>query len=140
MADRISKSERSFVMSRVSAKNTKPELIVRRMLHAAGFRFRIHNPKLAGNPDIVLRRYRTIIFVHGCFWHRHPKCRRATVPASNVGYWSEKFENNVDRDKRVRSQLRRLGWRVIVVWECETTCTDKLLGRLKRALERERPR
>jgi len=117
-------------MQRVKAKNTKPELAVRRLLHGLGFRFRLHDAKLPGCPDIVLKRYRTIVFVHGCFWHRHKGCPRATVPETNKVYWENKFARNIERDKSNAAKLRKLGWRVIVVWECELKRPSSLTKRL----------
>jgi DNA mismatch endonuclease, patch repair protein len=99
-------------------RDTKPELLVRRHLHALGFRYRIDVRKLPGSPDIVLRRYNAAIFVHGCFWHRHEGCLYATVPKSNAAFWQDKFTRNKDRDRRAIHDLRDLGWRVAVVWEC----------------------
>lgn len=105
-------------MSKVRSKNTKPEKIVRSMLFSMGFRFRINRKDLPGKPDIVLSRYKTVIFVHGCFWHRHD-CKDATMPKSNTDFWEKKFSANVERDQRVKSELAFLGWKVITVWECE---------------------
>jgi len=119
LTDHLSKKDRSYNMSRIRSRHTKPELILRSLLHRAGFRFRIKNKHLPGNPDIVLAKYRTIIFVHGCFWHRHQNCKRATMPKSNQSYWQEKFERNIQRDKEVKKQLSELNWQVIVAWECE---------------------
>lgn len=105
-------------MSGIRGKNTKPELIVRSFLHREGFRFRLHT-KLPGKPDLVLRKYHTAVFVHGCFWHRHQGCRFTTTPANNALSWQEKFTDNVLRDAKVKQQLEALGWRVLVVWSCE---------------------
>lgn len=106
-------------MSRIRGKNTKPEIILRKLLHREGFRFRLHAPDLPGKPDIVLKKYRTVIFVHGCFWHRHPGCAGATTPKTRTDFWLEKFEKTVERDKRKQRELEREGWRVMVVWECD---------------------
>lgn len=106
-------------MSRIHSSNTAPEVAVRRALHALGFRFRLHRKDLPGKPDITLPCHKTVVFVHGCFWHRHRGCKIATMPKSRIEFWAEKFENNVDRDSRSRELLKALGWRVIVVWECE---------------------
>lgn len=106
------------MMSGIRGRNTKPELAVRSFLHRAGLRFRIH-AKLPGKPDLAFPKYRTVVFVHGCFWHRHEDCRYATIPASNPGFWQEKFAANIRRDARVRQQLEELGWRVLVVWACQ---------------------
>lgn len=117
--DNISRQQRSKNMAAVRGKNTTPELIVRHVLHAMGYRFRLHKKDLPGKPDIVLSKYRTCIFVHGCFWHRHLGCHRSSTPQTNVEFWQKKFDKNVARDKSVATQLERLGWKVIVVWECE---------------------
>jgi len=119
VVDFLSPSERSERMSRIRSSNTAPEVALRRALHALGFRFRLHRKDLPGKPDVVLPRYKTVIFVHGCFWHRHSGCKVATTPKSNTDFWVEKFDRNVARDTRTREQLEGLGWRVIVVWECE---------------------
>lgn len=106
-------------MSNIRSKDTKPERILRSALHRQGFRFRIHRKDLPGKPDIVLPKYSTVIFVHGCFWHYHKDCREGRVPSSNSAFWKEKLEKNVDKDERHRIALEKLGWRVVVVWECE---------------------
>lgn len=110
---------RSLNMAAVRSKNTKPEIAVRKLLHAAGYRFRLHSKDLPGSPDIVLPKLKTVVFVNGCFWHRHQGCRFAAVPATRSDFWIHKFEENVQRDKRNYDLLRTLGWRVIVIWECE---------------------
>lgn len=120
MADRLSASQRSALMARIRGKDTKPELAVRSLLHAAGFRFRLHARQLPGRPDLVLPKHYAVVFVHGCFWHRHGRCRDGrSTPRSNQAYWGPKFERNVARDRRVKQALRRRGWRVITVWECQ---------------------
>ncbi len=116
--DVVDPATRSRMMSGIRGKNTKPELIVRSFLHREGFRFRLHT-KLPGKPDVVLRKYHTAVFVHGCFWHRHQGCRFTTTPANNALSWQEKFTDNVLRDAKVKQQLEALGWRVFVVWSCE---------------------
>ena len=122
MADRLSASQRSALMARIRGKDTKPELAVRSLLHAAGFRFRLHAKQLPGRPYLVLPKHRAVVFVHGCFWHRHGRCRDGrSTPGSNQDYWGPKFERNVARDRRVKQALRRRGWRVITVWECQVT-------------------
>lgn len=113
-------------MSRITAGNTKPELVVRSLLHRTGYRFRLHDKNLPGKPDIVLKKYRTVVFVHGCFWHQHPGCKRATKPKSNTAYWLPKLEKNQTRFEEIRQELEEAGWQVIVVWECETR-NSKLL-------------
>ncbi len=129
MTDHLTPSHRSWNMSRIHSKNTKPEKIVRSMLFSMGFRFRINRKDLPGKPDIVLPRYKTVIFVHGCFWHRH-NCKDATMPKSNTDFWEKKFAANVERDKRVKAELKDLGWRVITVWSCELKDMETLKQRL----------
>ncbi len=118
MSDRFTREERSWIMSRVRGGNTAPEKIVRSLLHAMGFRFRLHVRKLPGNPDIVLTRFHKIVFVHGCFWHGHKGCRRSGRPETNVRFWNRKIDGNIRRDTRIRRQLRGLGWSIMVVWQC----------------------
>ncbi len=113
------------MMSRVSSKDTKPEKIVRSFLHRSGFRFRLHVMNLPGKPDLVLARYKAVIFVHGCFWHRHKDCKKATTPQSRKEFWAEKFKRNVIRDKENCQALRRDDWKVLVIWECELTNAQK---------------
>lgn len=117
--DLLTPEMRSWNMSRIKGENTKPELLVRKTLHSMGFRFRLHVKDLPGKPDIVLPKYRTVIFVHGCFWHRHNKCKRCTTPTKNRDFWVEKFRKNVERDKQNIEALDQLGWKVLVAWECE---------------------
>ena len=117
--DRLTRKRRSWNMSRIRGKDTKPELIVRSTLHRMGYRFRLHKRDLPGRPDIVLSKYRTVVFVHGCFWHRHPECTQAYTPKSRLKFWQAKFDDNVTRDAAVKTQLESLGWNVVVVWECE---------------------
>lgn len=117
--DNHSKEVRSFNMSRIRSKNTKPEEAVRKFLFAEGFRYRKNDKRLPGCPDIVLRKYNTVIFVNGCFWHGHTGCRYFVWPKSNTDYWVQKINRNIDRDKHTYASLRELGWEVIIVWECE---------------------
>ncbi len=119
MVDTISEERRSWNMSRIRSKNTKPELVVRSLLHQMGFRFRLHVKDLPGKPDIVLPKYKTAVFVHGCFWHRHKDCKNSTVPKSRTEWWLEKLDGNVMRDKKAQGNLKVLGWKTIVIWECE---------------------
>jgi len=126
MTDHISKQQRSWNMSRIRSKNTKPELVIRSMLHVMGFRFRLHRKNLPGNPDIVLPKYKTVIFVHGCFWHRHKNCKRCTIPKTNFEYWNSKFQKNVIKDQKNRAELIKLGWNVITIWECQTNNADTI--------------
>jgi DNA mismatch endonuclease (patch repair protein) len=120
---------RSRVMSRIRGKNTTPEIAVRRLLHCLGFRFRLHRKDLPGCPDIALPRYRVVLFVHGCFWHQH-SCKLGKLPKSRRAYWIPKMERNRARDKAVATSLRRLGWTVVVVWECEVGKPAKLERKL----------
>ena len=126
MPDHLSKEKRSWNMSRIKSKNTSPEILVRKYLHKNGFRFRICRKDLPGKPDIVLPKYNTIIFVHGCFWHRHEGCKRATTPKSNTDYWLSKFKRNVERDLDNYNKLNKNGWKVLIIWECEVKNCDKL--------------
>jgi len=123
-------------MSRIRSKDTKPELIVRSLLHHMGYRFRLHRKDLPGKPDIVLPKYKTVIFVHGCFWHRHKNCKYAYTPKSRVEFWEKKLNGNVDRDKLNRKDLKYLGWKVIVVWECQVKET-KILKYVEQELKKE---
>ena len=134
MADSLSKARRSWNMSRIKGKDTAPEKIVRSILHRLGYRFRLHKTKLPGRPDVVLPKHQAIVFVHGCFWHRHKKCKDATMPKSRTEWWQVKLEGNAARDKRNQIALRRAGWRVLTVWECETEKPEKLTRRLERLL------
>src|SRR5690606_9744744 len=122
-------------MSRIRGRNTRPEKVVRSLLHRMGYRFRLHRRDLPGTPDMVLPRHRAVIFVHGCFWHRHGRCRYAYTPKSRVEFWEEKFRQNVERDRRNAWALRRAGWRVLVVWECEIRDLDKLERRIRAFLQ-----
>jgi len=121
-------------MGRVRQKDTAPELSVRRILFSNGFRYRLHVRSLPGSPDIVLPRFKTAIFVHGCFWHRHAACRRTTTPKTRTEFWQAKFDANMARDSKNEALLKELGWRVIVVWECETTDGATLVEKLMRLL------
>jgi DNA mismatch endonuclease (patch repair protein) len=132
--DRLSPERRSWNMSRIRGRDTTPERQVRSLLHRLGFRFRVHVARLPGKPDIVLAKHRTVIVVHGCFWHRHATCKFAYVPKSNTDFWSKKFSENVARDRRTSTSLKRLGWRVITVWECEVQAPARLRTRLRRLL------
>lgn len=126
MADRLSPERRSWLMSRVGSNDTGPEMRVRKVAHAMGLRFRLHRKDLPGHPDIVFPRWRIAIFVHGCFWHRHPGCKKATTPKSNVEFWTRKFEANVARDIRTQRELEDLGWKVAVIWECGTKSPSEI--------------
>jgi len=117
-------------MARIGSKNTKPEIKVRSILHRMGFRFRLHNKKLPGTPDIILSKHKSVIFVHGCFWHRHQNCKRASIPKTNQEFWERKFRANEQRDAIAYKDLRNLGWNVVVVWECEIMDTENLKQQL----------
>lgn len=129
--DHLSPSARSANMARVKGKHTSPEILVRKLLHGMGKRFRLHRNDLPGTPDIVMPRHRQVIFVNGCFWHRHEGCRRATMPGTRTEFWEAKFGATVARDARNREALMAGGWGVVVVWECETRDLEALAQRLK---------
>lgn len=140
MADTLSKARRSWNMSLIQGKDTGPERIVRSLLHRMGYRFRLHVRTLPGRPDVVLPKYRTVVFVHGCFWHRHSGCKNCTTPTNNRQFWVKKLEGNATRDRAHIRALRKLGWRVVVIWECETEGlggTDKVRRRLIRLVPRK---
>lgn len=138
MVDSINPRRRSENMRRIASKNMKPEIIVRSLVHELGYRFRLHAKELPGKPDIVRRPRRQAVFVHGCFWHQHsdPKCLDGRMPKSRLEYWEPKLSRNVERDAGAIAALRKDGWRVLVVWECETKYPAKLRNRLKRFLQR----
>lgn len=118
MADIVDRVKRSRMMARIGSKDTRPELTLRRALHARGLRYRLHDRKLPGTPDLTFRRFGAVCFVHGCFWHRHAGCTYATNPATRPNFWQEKFNANVERDRRAQEELLRAGWRIAIVWEC----------------------
>lgn len=122
-------------MSRVKARDTKPELAIRSLLHAMGYRFRLHNKNLPGKPDIVLPKHRRIVFVHGCFWHGHKGCRRAARPASNVEFWNAKLDSNIKRDNESLKALEQLGWKCLVIWQCELHQESVIRNRLKQFMK-----
>ncbi|WP_027612625.1 very short patch repair endonuclease [Pseudomonas sp. URIL14HWK12:I6] len=119
-ADIVSPEHRSRIMSKIRGKNTKPEMVVRSLCHQMGLRFRLHRRDLPGTPDLVFPKYRLCMFVHGCFWHRHPECKYAYMPKSRVDFWHTKFTKNVERDLNAQQALINLGWRVVTIWECHT--------------------
>lgn len=138
MRDLLTKERRSWNMSRITGKDTLPEMRVRSLLHRMGYRFRVHRRDLPGNPDIVFVSRRLVVFVHGCFWHRHRRCKNCTTPTNRREFWLKKLEGNASRDKRNRRRLRILGWKTFVIWECETENGNLLairLGALVRKLE-----
>ena len=143
MADIKTKESRSYNMSKITGKDTKPEEIVRKYLFSRGFRYRKNDRKLPGTPDLVLPKYRTVIFVNGCFWHGHKGCKYFVWPKSNAEFWRKKIETNIARDRRNEIQLKNMGWNVLVVWECELRSAKKqvtlerLENKLKQLLEKE---
>ena len=132
--DRISKEHRSWNMSRIRSGNTKPEIKVRSLLHSMGYRFRLHRKDLPGNPDIFLPKYKSIIFVHGCFWHRHGDCKYAYTPKTKRAFWEKKFSANLERDRIVQKQLKLKGIKILVVWECELSEIESVKIRLQNFL------
>ena len=121
-------------MSRVRGCDTKPEILVRSLVHRMGYRFRLQGRDIPGTPDIVLPRYRKVIFVHGCFWHGHKHCRRSKRPATNKAFWNKKLDGNIERDKKVRRRLRRNEWEALVIWQCELKKPEKVLSKLEKFL------
>lgn len=136
--DRFSPQKRSSVMACVKSRDTGPEKLVRSLLHAMGYRFRLHRKDLPGTPDIVLPRYKTVIFVHGCFWHQHDCCKRAKLPTTNTDFWQKKLTANKKRDARIAEELEKLGWRVLVIWECELKNREALCEHIRQCLPNER--
>ena len=132
--DKLSPERRSENMRRIRSTDMKPEMVVRRILHAEGFRYRLHVRDLPGRPDLVFRRLRKAIFVHGCFWHQHRDCIDGRVPRSNQGYWKPKLDRNVQRDREARDALEAEGWTVLVVWECETQDPERVRATVTRFL------
>ena len=132
--DKITSEHRSWNMSRIRSKDTNPEKIIRSLLHRMGYRFRLHVKNLPGKPDIVLPKYKTVIFVHGCFWHRHPKCKYAYTPKSRIEFWEKKFADNIARFKIVKKELKHLKWNVLIIWECEIKSNADIVSKLKLSL------
>ncbi len=129
--DTLTPEMRSWNMSRIRGKDTKPEIIVRSLLHRMGYRFRLKNSSLPGKPDIILPRYKVVIFVHGCFWHRHHGCNYAYTPKSRVEFWQHKFDSNIRRDQQVAAQFKKLEWNQLILWECEIKNEDSLRKRIR---------
>ena len=119
--------QRSKNMSAIKSKNTKPEIAVRKILHSMGYRFRLHRKDLPGSPDIVLPKYKIVIFVHGCFWHRHENCKYASTPKTRKEFWENKFNKNIKRDKKNFKELKKLNWKVLVIWECELNSLQEII-------------
>lgn len=134
MTDVFSPAKRSAIMSRIKGVNTRPEILVRKLVHSQGYRFRLHSNRVAGKPDLVFPRHKKIIFVHGCFWHGHGRCSRAALPASNIDFWQKKIDGNKIRDSAVRRKLNREGWTILVVWQCQTKNVEDLQERIGRFL------
>ena len=126
--------QRSRNMSAIKSKNTKPEIKVRKVLHSMGYRFRLHSKDLPGSPDIVLPKYKTIIFVHGCFWHRHENCKYASTPKTRKEFWENKFRANVKRDLEIQEKIKNIGWKYVVIWECEARNIESIEEKIKRFL------
>lgn len=139
MADTVTPKRRSEIMANIKAKDMKPEIAVRRLTHAMGYRYRLHRKDLPGKPDLVFPSRRKVIFVHGCFWHQHddPACKITRQPQSNQHYWLPKLEQNVARDARHQSRLAELGWDVLVIWECDIEAGSRVTDRIQAFLERE---
>ena len=122
--------QRSRNMSAIKSKNTKPEIAVRKLLHSMGYRFRLHRKDLPGSPDIVLPKYKTVIFVHGCFWHIHENCKYASTPKTRQEFWNKKFKKNIERDLDIQENIKNIEWRSVVIWECETKNIDNLTEKI----------
>jgi len=140
--DKLTKEQRSRIMSSIKSKNTKPEILVRSLLHSMGYRFRIHKKDLPGSPDIYLKKYNAVIFVNGCFWHQHKNCKHGHIPKTNTEYWIEKLERNVERDQKNYKLLNEMGIHWLVIWECEIDVIHKeenniLVNKLRQFLENE---
>ncbi|MBS0606342.1 MAG: DNA mismatch endonuclease Vsr [Verrucomicrobia bacterium] len=129
--DNLTIEKRSWNMSRIRGRNTKPEIRVRSLLHRMGFRFRLKNDKLPGKPDIILSKYKTTIFIHGCFWHRHMNCKNNYTPKSRTDFWMNKFNANIKRDKQISENISNIGWNQLIIWECETNNEEQLTKKIK---------
>ena len=137
MTDIFTKEKRREIMASIKGSNTKPEIIVRSLIHRMGFRFSLRRKDLPGKPDIVLPRYKKVIFVHGCFWHGHHRCKRATIPKTNTDFWQNKIHKNTARDRLVKKQLRQLGWQILVAWQCELKKPNRLTKKLEKFLVKD---
>lgn len=137
MADNLTSQKRSWNMSRIRSRDTKPELAVRSLLHRMGFRFSLQRKDLPGKPDIILPKHKTVIFVHGCFWHRHEKCRYAYKPKSRKTFWNAKFKENVRRDRQNLRALKQMGWKSVVFWECTIENQEVLKGLIGKCLKKK---
>lgn len=139
--DKLTPDQRSAIMARIRGKDTRPEVLVRKSAHSMGLRFRLHRRDLKGTPDLVFPKYRVALFVHGCFWHQHPNCKRASIPKARKEFWTSKLAGNVRRDKEVIAQLSSLGWRVEIIWECDTkdaATVERRLNGIFRSLQQKR--
>lgn len=135
MADNLTPAQRKKAMSSVQQQNTKPEIIVRSILHRLGFKFRKNVSSIVGKPDIVLPKYKTIIFVHGCFWHQHKGCKKSRRPKTNIDFWNIKLDKNIERDKKTEIELKKKGWSILIIWDCEVKDKDLLIQKLKTSLK-----
>ena len=133
--DNLSRAERSEIMARVRSTDTRPEMLVRKLVYALGYRYRLHARELPGRPDIVFRKRAKVIFIHGCFWHRHTRCALARLPKSRLDFWLPKLEGNKRRDDRNRRELQRMGWKVLTVWECQLNRPARMADRIRRFLD-----
>jgi len=138
MVDTLTREERSKRMSLIKNKDTKPEMVVRRLIHGMGYRYRLHDPKLPGKPDLVFPSRRKVIFVHGCFWHRHEGCHLARLPKSKLDFWYPKLEENKKRDAKQKRELSQLGWDCMIIWECELRNIDALTERIRAFLQSDK--
>jgi DNA mismatch endonuclease (patch repair protein) len=136
VADHVDRKKRSLIMAAVRSEDTGPEMAIRRIIHGLGYRYRLHDGMLPGRPDLVFPSRRKVIFVHGCFWHRHAKCRYATSPKTRQEFWEAKFASNVSRDRRSKQELKRMDWAVLTVWQCELKKPGKLTERLDEFLSK----
>ncbi|CAN5398110.1 very short patch repair endonuclease [soil metagenome] len=135
MADIFSKAKRSEIMSKISGKETKPEILVRKFLFAQGFRYRKNDKRFPGKPDIVLPKYKTVIFVHGCFWHHH-NCRAAALPQTNYEFWKNKMQTNIERDKKNQRDLKKLSWKVLLIWQCQIKNRELFEKTMKKTIKK----
>ncbi|MCB2226682.1 MAG: very short patch repair endonuclease [Desulfarculaceae bacterium] len=137
MTDHLTKKQRSHLMASIHSTDTRPELIVRKLLHSMGFRFRLHRKDLPGKPDIVLPKYSTVIFVHGCFWHQHKNCKDGRIPETNRSFWETKLKTNVSRDANNVDKLKRMGWNVLIIWQCQLNNLSDLANFLQKELKNQ---
>src|SRR5512138_57703 len=126
MSDVFTRKKRSWIMAKITGRNTKPEIIVRKLLFKKGYRYRLNVRRLPGTPDIVLSKYRKVILVHGCFWHGHKNCPRSKIPTTNIEFWNKKISGNIERDIKNKAKIRKQGWKVLVLWGCEISKTERL--------------